>query len=504
MPVFTGANSVFQNGNAFIGLGSDKLTVNRDGYLISKDEDGAAMLQNWTVTANGSIGTFGAGKYGVNLISNGNGFSSSVTVGADAEIFGGGGIVTGHATKIVNKGTISSFADGVFAVNYTNDAFGDYSLTNSGLIFGFEGGITLGGIGNHVVTNTGTINAPFAITADNMFGTDKVTNSGSIFGMIDLSGGDDTLTNSGTIFGPINLNTGNDTFKNTGNLIESLVDLGSGNDAFIGGAKSETVVDNQGVDKYSFGGGDDLFLAYYNDTNTVDQVDGGAGNDFYDLTDVAFATIVSFDTVLRSEYLNGFAIGQGYIIPAKQAAVFDGTTDTDTVTNFESFRGGTKLDVVFGSTAANSLSGEAGDDDLWGLGGKDTLDGGSGTDTLVGGANRDRLVGGNDADTFVYGAAADSGVSATTRDVIVDFDTDVDRINLQPMDADSKMAGDQAFDLIDVHGGLGAFTKVAGQLHYRFAGTNTIIEGDTNGDGKADFAIEMLGQHLLSDTQFIL
>ncbi len=62
------------------------------------------------------------------------------------------------------------------------------------------------------------------------------------------------------------------------------------------------------------------------------------------------------------------------------------------------------------------------------------------------------------------------------------------------------LAGDQKFAFI----GTGAFTGVAGQLHYLHEGSTTFVEGDTNGDGAADFAIRLNGLVALVGADFVL
>lgn len=83
----------------------------------------------------------------------------------------------------------------------------------------------------------------------------------------------------------------------------------------------------------------------------------------------------------------------------------------------------------------DALSGGAGDDLLDGAGGNDTLEGGSGDDTLVGGPGTDIMSGSPGADTFVFGPigtgfAADTGIGEGSRDVITDFRSGQDRIDL--------------------------------------------------------------------------
>ena len=62
------------------------------------------------------------------------------------------------------------------------------------------------------------------------------------------------------------------------------------------------------------------------------------------------------------------------------------------------------------------------------------------------------------------------------------------------------MAGDQAFSFI----GTAAFTGVAGQLHYWYDAGRTIVSGDVNGNGTADFNIVLAGTVILVAGDFVL
>lgn len=68
------------------------------------------------------------------------------------------------------------------------------------------------------------------------------------------------------------------------------------------------------------------------------------------------------------------------------------------------------------------------------------------------------------------------------------------------IDAKVGVAGDQQFKFI----GQQNFHDKKGELHFKFAGSNTIVEGDVNGDGKADFQIELSGQIQLLGFNFNL
>lgn len=151
----------------------------------------------------------------------------------------------------------------------------------------------------------------------------------------------------------------------------------------------------------------------------------------------------------------------------------------DTVKNFENAEGGDAADIIYGSSAANVLTGNADADKLFGFGGNDRLNGGEGADEFTGGAGKDTLSGGGAdgaVDTYIYTSKSDSGITAATRDTILDFEDDSDLINLDEVDD---------FDFIGVNE---VFTS-AGDLRVVSVASGWLIEGETTGDQKADFSI---------------
>jgi Ca2+-binding RTX toxin-like protein len=173
-------------------------------------------------------------------------------------------------------------------------------------------------------------------------------------------------------------------------------------------------------------------------------------------------------------------------------------TDGDDVINgglgHDYLRGGSGNDRIKGGDGADLLKGGDGADILRGGSGVDRLDGGRGNDTLGGDAGDDRIMGGAGADilsggegydAFIYTALSDSTVA--NPDVIQDFTGD--SLVLDQIDANSLIAGDQAFIQIDDGG---AFTE-AGQFRMIHEGGYTRVELNTDADSDPESVIVFVG-----------
>ena len=125
--------------------------------------------------------------------------------------------------------------------------------------------------------------------------------------------------------------------------------------------------------------------------------------------------------------------------------------------------------------------------------------GGGGNDTIIGTGGRDVMTGGGGSDTFVFELLSDS-VTGGGRDRIKDFVAGSDKIDLAAIDANAGAANDQAFSFI----GSGAFSHTAGELRASAFGANTLVSGDVDGNGKADFHILLSGSVALQATDFLL
>jgi Ca2+-binding RTX toxin-like protein len=168
----------------------------------------------------------------------------------------------------------------------------------------------------------------------------------------------------------------------------------------------------------------------------------------------------------------------GAVIDGNSAAnVINGTSSVGSQPFATNFR-----DLINGNGGDDQISGLDGNDTLTGAKGNDTLNGGAGDDMLNGGLGRDNLFGGTDADRFDYNSIKDS-VTGSQRDKIQDFKRGQgDKIDLRDIDAKTSSG---KFIWI----GKDKFSDKKGQLRYEDNGATSIVQGDVNGDGKADFEI---------------
>lgn len=269
----------------------------------------------------------------------------------------------------------------------------------------------------------------------------------------------------------VNAGSGNDTvqsFREDGNFIE----LGLGNDVYVGRGfgsfsteRADTIIGGRGHDTMAFetfkseyfgGEGNDTFFS----VGWQNIIDGGAG----------------IDTVSYEPRVDDSTQGNsGVTINLATQIVNTGGTRREFLSSIENAIGSARGDVITGSSGANKLTG---------------------------GGGLDALTGGGGADHFVYVTPSDASVFSDLAEQITDFSrTQGDKIDLSAIDARTGVNGNQAFSFI----GAAAFSNVKGQLRFETNAPNQmLVQGDVNGDGRADFQFLVDGVSSMFTGDFIL
>jgi Ca2+-binding RTX toxin-like protein/subtilisin-like proprotein convertase family protein len=243
-----------------------------------------------------------------------------------------------------------------------------------------------------------------------------------------------------------------------GNLIEgnnnaNTLSGSSGNDIMFGYGGNDNVSGNGGDDVIDGGTGNDI-------------LNGGSNTAVGDTVSYASATLAVTVTLASSSSQN------------------TGGAGSDTLSNFENLTGSDFNDRLTGSSGVN------------------VINGGKGNDFITGGGGADRLWGGIGSDTFDFNSVSESGNSASARDVIMDFEQGLDRIDLSTIDATSARSGNNAFVF---RGNATSFgTSSDGEIRYVHENGMTIIYGDTDRDSTPEFQIALNGIYTLTSADFIL
>lgn len=187
------------------------------------------------------------------------------------------------------------------------------------------------------------------------------------------------------------------------------------------------------------------------------------------------------------------------IIGSSSGQTHTGTTEADTIRG----RGGN--DTINGLGGNDTLNGDGGKDIVNGGDGNDVINGGAGDDIINGGALRDMMTGGSGSDRFVFSSKGDAGNSISKRDIITDFVSGVDKIDVSAIDNNVEIKGNDAFTF---HAFVGDAFTAPGQIHFRYDTSNgfehTIIEGSNDEDSAPEFQIDLVGHVNLVATDFIL
>jgi Ca2+-binding RTX toxin-like protein len=276
-----------------------------------------------------------------------------------------------------------------------------------------------------------------------------------------------------------------------GSAIEGLTLIGELGLSGTGNGLSNSISGNSaGNGLYGLDGSDTLF-----GNGGDDYLDGGTGVDVMFGGDGADSYVLDNSSDTISEQVGGgidtVICGFDYVLGATlENLTLTGTAAVDG-------RGNDHDNIINGNDGKNTLRGGDGADELAGFLGNDKLLGGLGDDSLSGGQGKDKLTGDVGADKFWFRSVG--GTIASAPDTVTDFNAaEGDYIDLLDMDANSTLAGDQAFFF-----GGSSFTGAAGELIQTFNNGKTTLKGDVNGDGVADFAIIFSNGAVLEAANFI-
>ena len=240
---------------------------------------------------------------------------------------------------------------------------------------------------------------------------------------------------------------------------------------FFGGLGDEDLTGGAQSDQFTFNIGR---------WGSGDKVDGGGSRD---------------QLALRGDY--NITFGAGQITSIESILLLSGQdvkekTDYDytLVMNDGNLAAGVQMTIDAGQlkdTEHLTFDGSAEEDGrfrIFGGAGVDVITGGDQADILVGRLGPDTLTGGAGNDQFRYDSPEESPEGGD-RDGIQDF-TLGDVIDLSRIDANSQVAGLQAFDFIESD----AFTGAGGELRFEnFAGNIWLVQADVDGDKMADLEL---------------
>ncbi|HEU0099172.1 MAG TPA: M10 family metallopeptidase C-terminal domain-containing protein [Allosphingosinicella sp.] len=474
------------------GAGTDTLVLRSDGGLLLPDsnEDGvaetsAAMTAGWRVDLAAGTVRDGFGNVGtVAGIENVTGTDLADDIrgtGGDNVIAGGAGADT---LRLQDGGN-----DTVLAGAGSDNLFFIGALTSADVVNGGSGIDTLvlqGAYGSLVLTSNVTEIENISLLAG----------SNTAFGEPGANRYDYGITTHDSNFA-----------AGVQARINGTALLAGEDFTFDGSAETDAsfvVYGGKGVDTLTGGLSNDIFLFGEERFASGDTVNGGAGYDGMFLrgnytidfnapgytglfTNIENLTLTS---ATDERYARGGGTEFDYNLTLSNAIVKPGETLTVS---------GALL--MASETMILDASQEA-DGFLRLFGGKadDTLKGGGQADLLLGNLGADMLTGNGGADTFRFDSTADS--TSGSLDRITDFTPGTDKIDLSRIDANSAVAGDQAFSWI----GSNAFSGSAGQLRAYEQDGSWFVEGDVNGDGVADLviALTLKGPTPLGPGDFVL
>lgn len=504
---------VRSNTGALIGSGTVNSTTTGDqfepvvtalrdgGFLVVWADAAAGVLRGQRFDASGA-------KVGTEFVAaDSDGFWLSIAELDDGRVFlsysNTGANPDVHGVILDPRGDTITFGSEANAIAARREGGTVIAGGGDDIVVGYDGADSLdGGDGNDTLEGGG--------------GNDTLIGGAGIDHMTGGSGNDTYLANSSDTLIEL-ANGGIDTVVSdeTYTLVNHFENLQLTGTAIVGtgnGLDNAITGNDQANRLRGLDGSDTLTGGLGNDT-----LEGGQGNDRY-IVDAGDTLVEKAGEGIDSVYSSvSFTLGVNIemLFLTGSALAATGNLEDNRIT------GNAEANFIHGMAGNDRLFGMAGDDRILGGSGNDLLDGGTGNDTLLGGAGndvvrghagndviwggagRDILSGGDGRDVFDFDAISHS---RTVSDLILDFVRGQDRIDLSTIDAVTGVAGNQAFRFIadrDFGSRAGELRIVA--VDRAGAGNGiTLVQGDVNGDGRADFSIALTGLHALSTSDFYL
>ena len=254
--------------------------------------------------------------------------------------------------------------------------------------------------------------------------------------------------------------------------IGALADSGNGvtesNEANNASNASPIILGNSSSNALTGTSGKDLMFGFGGD----DTLDGGAGT----------------DTMIGGSGNDTYVVGSSSDVVKENPG-----EGTDTIrTSLTSYTLGANVENLI-YTGTSNFTGTGNELD-------NAIIGGRGNDGLTGNGGYDVMTGGLGSDRFVF-TSTDLSTGPGLGEMTDFSHAQRDKIDLSAIDANMNSSGNQSFGFIGTQG----FHHVAHELHYTDSGTGgVIVSGDLNGDGIADFTINVDGVSSLVSGDFVL
>lgn len=430
---------------------------------------------------------------------------------------------------LVNRDNVDDTDNVAFKLSGTNDVLTAKVGTKTFAVIAASGagdnGITVFQLhGNGTLTNTDNVTDGGALEIFTAFGLAKAAIGGTTYvfagGIADDGvsvfslGADGTLTNTDNVDDAADVD-----FLLDGVVALTTAVVGTRTFLFVAGSVDDgisvfevaangtlTNVDNVGDDGTLNLDGADALATIKIAGITYLFAGGGVDSGFSTFVVAADGTLINVDNVDKTDDLDFELTGLGGLSAAKvghKFLLFASGRQDDGVSVFKISPAGLTIGGTGGNDTIDATHAPPGEPLPSGLGdfvlggaGDDVLSGLGGRDTLFGGDDKDTLTGGKGRDSFVFTLTTESAVGIN-RDVITDFHhAQHDKIDLQGIDANDTLGANQAFKFI----GSAHFTGHAGELRFK----NHVVQGDTDGDGAADFEIRVPHVAELVKGDFIL